>query len=233
MSTMGGNGAARSPRESGDRSGGRRTDLGRRLAARRAAAGLSRAELGERCGADAHDIASLEEQAALPAIVTLVRLADELGTTVEDLVGHGSGSNSPPSAEKPDAQLVTLDEHECRRLLGVRGIGRVAFFTPDGPAVHPVNYLVVDTGIAFSTAADTVLARAVGTEAAFETERIDDVAAKGWSILAVGRLDAVTDASALERRAAAAHFAPWAGEDRTHWMKITPVRITGRRVVAR
>ncbi|MFD8410950.1 helix-turn-helix domain-containing protein [Streptomyces sp. NPDC059650] len=221
------------PREPVGRSTAGRTDLGRRIAARRTAAGMSREELGELCGADAHFIACLEDHVALPAIGTLVRLADALGTTVDALVGAGSDRDPWPPPKAPDVQPVTLDEEECRRLLGVRGIGRVAVFTPEGPAIHPVNYLVAAGDVAFRTAADTVLARAAGREAAFEVERIDEVAARAWSVLAVGVLEEATDPARLERQADAAHSTPWAGGSRTHWMKLTPVRLTGRRVACR
>ncbi|MER7467300.1 pyridoxamine 5'-phosphate oxidase family protein [Streptomyces sp. NPDC097981] len=208
------------------------TDLGRRLAARRTAAGMSREELGERCGADAHYIASLEDHVALPTVGTLVHLADALGTTVDALAGTGPAHDPGPPAGTPrtDAQPVVLDEEECRRLLGVRGIGRMAVFTADGPAVHPVNYLVIDGEIAFRTGVDTVLARAAGTEAAIEVERIDEVAARGWSVLAVGVLETAPDPDVLERLARAAHAEPWAGGARTHWMRLAPHRLTGRRV---
>ncbi|MFH7594433.1 pyridoxamine 5'-phosphate oxidase family protein [Streptomyces racemochromogenes] len=208
------------------------TELGRRLAARRTAAGMSRHDLGERCGADAHFIASLEDDAALPTVGVLVRLAEALGTTVEALAGTGATAHPGRPAGPPQAaaQPVVLDEEECRRLLGVRGIGRIAAFTVDGPAVHPVNYLIVDGEVVFRTAADTVLARAAGSEAAFEVERIDEVAARGWSVLAVGVLRAVSRPDALDRLAEAAHAVPWAGGARTHWMKLSPRRLTGRRV---
>ncbi|MFB6613037.1 helix-turn-helix domain-containing protein [Streptomyces sp. NPDC085524] len=208
------------------------TDLGRRLAARRTAAGISREELGERCGADAHYIASLEDYAALPTVAILVRLAEALGTTVDALAGtpgaHDPGR--PTRTPRTDAQPVVLDEDECRRLLGNRGIGRIAVFTADGPAVHPVNYLIADDDIVFRTGADTLPARAAGTEAAFEVERIDEVAARGWSVLAVGMLEAAPRPEALELLADAAHATPWAGGERTHWMKLAPHRLTGRRV---
>ncbi|WP_052713440.1 helix-turn-helix domain-containing protein [Streptomyces katrae] len=208
------------------------TELGRRLAARRAAAGMSRHELGEHCGADAHYIASLEDDAALPTVGVLVRLAEALGTTVDALAGPRTPGDPVRPARPPhtDAQPVVLDEQECRRLLGVRGIGRVAVFTVDGPAVHPVNYLIADGEVAFRTRADTVLARAASTEAAFEAEKIDEVAARGWSVLAVGVLEAASHPEALERLAEAAHATPWAGGGRTHWMKLAPRRLTGRRV---
>ncbi|QES47051.1 DNA-binding protein [Streptomyces venezuelae] len=232
MTTSSGPGPGHPPlHESAGRDSGSRTDLGRRLAARRTAAGMSREELGERCGADADYIAWLEDHVALPAIGTLVRIADALGTTVEALTGGGP-DHDPPGATPgpPGTRPVTLDDDECRRLLGVRGIGRVAVFTSEGPAIHPVNYLVVAGDVAFRTEAGTVLARAAGTEAAFEVERIDEVAERAWSVLAVGVLEEAADPDGLERLADAAHSTPWAGGERTHWMKLTPVRLTGRRV---
>ncbi|MFE5621279.1 pyridoxamine 5'-phosphate oxidase family protein [Streptomyces virginiae] len=61
--------------------------------------------------------------------------------------------------------------------------------------------------------------------------RIDDVTATGWSVLAVGELAAVADPDELRRLNTAARSHPWAGGPRNHWMKLTPARVTGRRVV--
>lgn len=217
------------PQESGRPAG--RTDLGRRLAARREALGLSREELGRRCGADGHYIAYLEEHAASPAIGTLVRMADALGVTVDDLTGAGADRVAGRATARRDSALVPLDETECRRLLNTHGVGRIAVFTSEGPAVLPVNYLIAGTGIAFRTSAEAVPAAAAGTEAAFEIDHIDDVTATGWSVLAVGGLAAVTDPSELRHLDTTARSHPWAGGPRDHWMKLTPARITGRRVV--
>ncbi|MFJ2825568.1 helix-turn-helix domain-containing protein [Streptomyces toxytricini] len=208
-----------------------RTDLGRRLAARRASLGLSREELGRRCGADANYIAYLEEHAASPSIGTLIRVADALGVTVDDLTG--ASSDRPPGRAEPrrDTALVPLDDAECRRLLGTHGVGRIAVFTTEGPSVLPVNYMTAGTAIVFRTAADTAAARAGGTEAAFEVDHIDDVTAEGWSVQAVGLLEAVTDPDERQHLVVTARNHPWAGGIRVHWMKLTPVRLTGRRVV--
>ncbi|WP_053683241.1 helix-turn-helix domain-containing protein [Streptomyces sp. XY593] len=217
------------PQRSGGTTG--RTDLGRRLAAHREALGLSRAELGRMCGADATYIAYLEEHAASPAIGTLIRVAHELGISVDDLTGAGAGRVTGRSTAHRDTALVPLDETECRRLLNTHGVGRIAVFTPEGPAVLPVNYVVAGPEIAFRTSAEAVTARAAGTEAAFEIDTIDDVTATGWSVLAVGELAAVADPDELRRLNTAARSHPWAGGPRTHWMKLTPARVTGRRVV--
>ncbi|MFE3579331.1 helix-turn-helix domain-containing protein [Streptomyces vinaceus] len=217
------------PQQSGEMTG--RTDLGRRLAARREALGLSRDELGRRCGADGTYVAYLEEHAASPAIGTLVRVADALGLTVDDLTGASAHRVAGRSTARRDSTLVALDETECRRLLSTHGVGRIAIFTAEGPAVLPVNYLVAGSDIAFRTSAEAVTARAAGTEAAFEIDNIDDVTATGWSVLAVGELAAVTDPHEIHRLNTTARSHPWAGGPRDHWMKLTPVRITGRRVV--
>ncbi|MFD7835044.1 helix-turn-helix domain-containing protein [Streptomyces sp. NPDC059761] len=209
----------------------RGTDLGRRLAARRDALGMSRDELGRRCGADGAFIAYLEEHSTSPAIGTLVRVADALGLTVDDLTGASAHRVAGRSTAQRGSALVPLDETECRRLLNTHGVGRIAIFTPEGPAVLPVNYLIAGPDIAFRTSAEAVTARAAGTEVAFEIDNIDDVTATGWSVLAVGELAAVTDRDEIHHLNATARSQPWAGGPRSHWMKLTPARITGRRVV--
>lgn len=98
-----------------------RTDLGRRLAARREALGLSRDELGRRCGADGTYITYLEEHAASPAIGTLVRVADALGLTVDDLTGASAHRVAGrPTARKEEAFSVMLRTDGVRTFDDVR-----------------------------------------------------------------------------------------------------------------
>ncbi|MCM9077431.1 MULTISPECIES: helix-turn-helix domain-containing protein [Streptomyces] len=217
------------PQPAGETAG--RTDLGRRIAARRTALGLSREELGRKCGADVHYITYLEEYAAAPEVGTLLRVADVLGVRVDDLTGASAGRVHGRSTARRDTALVPLEEDECRMLLGTHGVGRIAVFTSEGPAVLPVNYLIAGPDIAFRTAVDALAARAAGTQVAFEIDNIDDVTAGGWSVLAVGELEAVTEAGEIRHLTATARSQPWAGGPRTHWMKLTSVRLTGRRVV--
>ncbi|MEV7414538.1 pyridoxamine 5'-phosphate oxidase family protein [Streptomyces sp. NPDC089919] len=208
-----------------------RTDLGRRLAAHREALGLSREELGRHCGADGKYIAYLEEHAASPATGTLVRIAHALGVTVDDLTGANAHRSRGRATAHRDTTLLTLAVAECRRLLGTHGVGRIAVFGAEGPSLVPVNYTVAGHHIAFRTRAGSAVARAAGTDAAFEIDHIDDVTAGGWSVQAVGRLEAVTDAEEIRHLSATARSRPWAGADRTHWMRLVPSSLTGRRVV--
>ncbi|MET9886677.1 pyridoxamine 5'-phosphate oxidase family protein [Streptomyces sp. NPDC006430] len=210
-----------------------RTDLGRRIATRRAELGLTREQVGQRCGADASYIAYLEERSANPGSGSLVRLADALETTVAELTGATTEEPPGRASARSDAELVDMSDAECRRLLSTHGIGRIAVFTPEGPGIFPVNYVVAGNDIAFRTSGAALLARAAGTEVAFEVDHIDDATRQGWSVLAVGRVVGVTDGAAVRRLDAVARSLPWAGGNRTHWMSITPTRITGRRVVHR
>ncbi len=50
-------------------------------------------------------------------------------------------------------------------------------------------------------------------------------------MLAVGRLEEVTEYDGRElERIRTLRVAPWAEGDRSHWMRLVPTRITGRRV---
>lgn len=133
-------------------------------------------------------------------------------------------------------RLEWLDKDECLELVSPGGVGRVAFDSPTGPMILPVNY-VMDAGtVLFRTALggslDTDLRTGVeGAEfkVAFEVDRIDAAAREGWSVLIRGGAHHVT--SDEERAAAAATgLETWAGGERELYIKIAPVEITGRRI---
>ncbi|MGW7791549.1 pyridoxamine 5'-phosphate oxidase family protein, partial [Streptomyces tricolor] len=94
-----------------------------------------------------------------------------------------------------------------------------------------VNYEVVDDAIAFRTTPDSVAAAAVGTEVAFEVDHVDEALSQGWSVLAVGPANVVTEPAAVRGLAQHAHTTPWAGGEREMWVSIRPMRLTGRRIV--
>ncbi|WP_406346756.1 helix-turn-helix domain-containing protein [Streptomyces sp. NBC_00648] len=222
-----------SPRRASPETPVGRTDLGRRIATRREELGLTREALGRRCGADPGYIAYLEDHAAAPPPGFLVRLADTLGTTVAELTGATVAYPPGRGTAVRGAELIALSEDEWRRLLSTHGVGRIAVVTADGPAILPVNYVVAGDAIAFRTAAEAVLAQASGTRVAFEVDHIDDAMRQGWSVMAVGEAEGVTDAAAVRRLDAVARSLPWAGGDRTYWMKVPMTQVTGRSVVHR
>ncbi|GAA0913811.1 pyridoxamine 5'-phosphate oxidase family protein [Streptomyces thermoalcalitolerans] len=219
----------REPRQDGAPAGGP-GDIGRRLAAARRRAGLSLEEVAGRARMSPQYLSYLEEYPSDPSPAALLRLADALGTTLDRL--RGGGWERPPGQGQAllHPRLVELDEDECRALLCTHGVGRVALVTEDGPVVYPVNYDVVDGDLVFRTDPDAAPAEAVGTEVAFEVDRVDEVMSQGWSVLARGRAEAVTDPGEIHRLRGQVRSSPWASRERTLWVRIRPTRLTGRRI---
>jgi len=205
-------------------------DIGRRVAAERERQGLSLAETARRARMAPDYLAFLEERQADPSVATLIRLADALGTSVAAL--RGGGIDLPPGQGQAllHPQLRDLDPDECRARLSTHGVGRIAVSTPDGPAVIPVNYEVVDDAIAFRTVPGSAPAAAVGSEIAFEVDHVDEAMSQGWSVLVVGPARVVTQPGEVQQLADHAHTTPWAGGEREMWVSIQPTRITGRRI---
>jgi nitroimidazol reductase NimA-like FMN-containing flavoprotein (pyridoxamine 5'-phosphate oxidase superfamily) len=139
-------------------------------------------------------------------------------------------TTTPPAA--PDTQLEPLTDDECRQLLSLSGIGRIAFVVDGLPMILPVNYRLLndETGIwillctrpgnAIDSAPDRV---------AFEVDGIDYDHHQGWSVLARGVLHHL-DHNEIELLAKRFDPQPWPGQDRTEWLAIKPQVITGRRL---
>lgn len=206
-------------------------DIGRRVTSRREQLGLSREELALRTGSAPGYIEYLETQPGTPGIGFLLRLANALEMTIDELMG--GTANLPPGTGRAayHPQLVELSRQESWELLGSHGVGRVAITNEAGPAILPVNYLVLGEEVAFKTSPESGPARAPGHEVAFEVDRIDEAFSRGWSVLVVGEAHAVTDPQAVERLEAHNHSEPWAGGTRGLWIVVTADRVTGRRIV--
>ncbi|HEV2451978.1 MAG TPA: pyridoxamine 5'-phosphate oxidase family protein [Streptosporangiaceae bacterium] len=132
--------------------------------------------------------------------------------------------------------LERLDEAECLRLISPGGVGRLAYSGRYGLTVFPVNYRVHEGSIVFRTAEYSPTGEDLRTgiadaeyRVAFEIDDIDLAAHEGWSVLIHGpahHMDSLGE-QALARETG---VDPWAGGDRKHAIRITPVRITGRRL---
>lgn len=206
-------------------------DIGRRVAVERLRHGLSREETARLARISPGYLAYLEEQPADPTMATLLSLAAALGTTATAL--RGAGVDLPPGQGHAllHPQLRDLGPEECHRLLSTHGVGRIAVSTPDGrPAVVPVNYEVVDDAIVFRTAPGSVPAAAAGAEVAFEVDHVDEAMSQGWSVLATGPANVVTEPDTVRGLAQGAHSEPWPGGAREMWVSIRPTRLTGRRI---
>lgn len=205
-------------------------DIGRRVAAERQRQGLSREETARRARMSPEYLAYLEERPAEPSVATVINLAAALGVSPAAL--RGGGLDLPPGQGHAllHPRLRNLRPEECRALLSTHGVGRVAVSRPEGPAVVPVNYEVIDDAIAFRTRPHSVPAAAVGTDVAFEVDHVDEAMSQGWSVLIVGPARVVTEPDAVRRLAERAHTESWAGGEREMWVSIRPMHVTGRRI---
>jgi len=139
-------------------------------------------------------------------------------------------------AQGARAVLEQLDEAECLRLIAPGGIGRIAYTGQYDLTVLPVNYKLHEGAILFRTSEDSLTGADLRTRighleyrVAFEIDEFDLQAREGWSVLIQGpahHLDSADErASALR-----AGVEPWPGDAKEHFIRITPARITGRRI---
>jgi len=129
--------------------------------------------------------------------------------------------------------LELLAPRECWELLAGQPLGRLAFLLDDEPCILPVNYAVFDGTVVFRTAGGSKLA-AVATypSVAFEVDGHDADRRTGWSVLLVGRPQEVRDPATI-RALEALGLEPWPVGAKLHWVRLTPHRVTGRRLLPR
>jgi nitroimidazol reductase NimA-like FMN-containing flavoprotein (pyridoxamine 5'-phosphate oxidase superfamily) len=130
--------------------------------------------------------------------------------------------------------LVRMDRDECLRRLAGDEIGRLAVSDGGTPTIFPVNYRMDGDAVVFRTAPGTKLDRGPRGRASFEIDEFDREHRTGWSVVVVGRLEEIThyEVRTLERLRGLP-VDPWAEGERSHWMRLVPSRITGRRVGGR
>ena len=127
--------------------------------------------------------------------------------------------------------LRTLSPAECLDLLEPGGIGRVGFTSADGITIIPVNFAVAGgQAIIFRTAPDTLLALYADAHVSFEVDRLDEALHAGWSVLVQGQAHKVTDEREVQHLEDQTRLEPWAGGARDVYVRITPTRISGRRI---
>jgi nitroimidazol reductase NimA-like FMN-containing flavoprotein (pyridoxamine 5'-phosphate oxidase superfamily) len=205
-------------------------DLGRRVSGRRKDLKLSRRQLAELAGVSVPYLEYLETHPARPTQAALQRLAAALQTTPQTLLGAGASRPRGQAGSSGRPVLQTLTAAECYDLLTPGGVGRVAFTTADGPVVLPVNYAMAGHTVIFRTAPDTLLAGFLNGLAGFEVDRLDEALCQGWSVLVTGRAVRVTSEAEIRRLEQHAGVQPWADGARDVYVRITPRKITGRRI---
>jgi hypothetical protein len=111
-------------------------------------------------------------------------------------------------------------------------VGRLAFVTPKGLRIVPLNFATNADAIVFRTVADSELGTyGEGAEAVFEIDDVDHAAELGWSVVAFGRLERPSDADEVWDIRGWRNPTPWGGDHRNFHMKLRWSTLTGRRLV--
>jgi uncharacterized protein len=126
---------------------------------------------------------------------------------------------------------IELSEGQCRELLGAGLVGRVAICTPVGPHIVPVNYAIVDDSVVLRTTPYSVVGtQGAGAMMAFEVDELDHERRRGWSVVARGRAEAITEADELHRIRQAWEPYAWADGPRNLVLRLRWSELTGRRL---
>lgn len=128
-------------------------------------------------------------------------------------------------------ETIELSPDQCERLLRAGVAGRVALSSPDGPHLLPVNYSVVGDAVVVRTSPYSVLGTyGRGSMLAFEVDWFDHDRWRGWSVVARGRADVVTDPLELDRIRATWEPRPWAAGSRNLYLRLPWSELSGRQV---
>lgn len=145
---------------------------------------------------------------------------------------HGKAKIVTTSLPLDHSGLGVLPREECLKLLAAARLGRVAFISQGDPVILPVNHGMDGEDIIFRTSTGTKLL-AADTEqvVAFEVDGYDADRRAGWSVMVRGVASTVEDAEEVKRLSLLGVW-PWADLiERTHWVRINTLSMTGRQVV--
>ncbi|MFU0805386.1 MAG: Pyridoxamine 5'-phosphate oxidase family protein [Pseudoclavibacter caeni] len=126
-----------------------------------------------------------------------------------------------------DTIITEMPVDEAWRQLGSAALGHIAFVIDGAPEIFPINYAVDGHTVLLRTAPGTKLfGITVNPRVAIETEQYD--ATTGWSVIAKGTAEVLTDDAALDA-ADEAGLRPWVPTIKENVVRIAVDEITGRR----
>lgn len=129
------------------------------------------------------------------------------------------------------AESHELTPEECFRLLKSGVFGRLAMVVPTGPQIVPINYSVVNDRIVFRTTPYSLLGTyGLNAQMAFEVDHVDYEYGTGWSVVARGRVDAITDSRELDVITSSWVPRPWASGQRNAYYGLHWTELSGRRL---
>ncbi len=126
-----------------------------------------------------------------------------------------------------DDGVTILSVPECWDLLAGVRLGRLVTSVDGRPEIFPVNYAVQRRTVLFRTAEGTKLvSTAINNRVVFEAD--DHNAAEGWSVIVKGTARSLRTHEEIEE-AERAQVLPWTASEKTHYVRVIPESVTGRR----
>jgi uncharacterized protein len=123
--------------------------------------------------------------------------------------------------------VTILSPSESWQLLASQALGRLVTSLEGQPEIFPVNFVVQHHTVLFRTAVGTKLVSAViNNRVVFEAD--DHNVAEGWSVIVKGIARTLHTSEEIEE-AERAQLLPWTATTKTHYVRIIPTQISGRR----
>lgn len=128
------------------------------------------------------------------------------------------------------AGLEVVPFADCLRLLDTVPVGRVGFYASGEVVILPVNFVVDGQDVIFRTGAGSKLSSVGGKNSVgFEADQYDARTHSGWSVVVSGYTEEVESDREI-RRLNDLGLQSWGqAADASHWIRIRPTSITGRR----
>ncbi|OBG82576.1 pyridoxamine 5'-phosphate oxidase [Mycobacterium sp. E1715] len=126
-----------------------------------------------------------------------------------------------------DDGVSILPVNECWDLIAGVTLGRLVTSVGGQPEIFPVNYAVQRHTVLFRTAEGTKLvSTAINNRVLFEVD--DHNVAEGWSVIIKGTARSLRSNEDIEE-AERAQVLPWTASEKSHFVRIVPEIVTGRR----
>jgi nitroimidazol reductase NimA-like FMN-containing flavoprotein (pyridoxamine 5'-phosphate oxidase superfamily) len=130
------------------------------------------------------------------------------------------------TSEREESSLEDMSREECLTLLASMPVGRLAVASPGAPPlVVPVNYVLDGEIVVFRSDAGDKIRQLRGSPVSFQIDQIDPSRRAGWSVLVQGVAYEATPHEIEGLRPE-----PWTPGEKSHWVRIVPASITGRRI---
>lgn len=125
--------------------------------------------------------------------------------------------------------IEVLSPEQCWQLLTSSEVGRLAVAVAGDVDIFPLNFAVDDGAILFRTAEGTKLVEIVmAGRVAFEVDGYEPEHGRAWSVVVKGHAENLEKFDDLYHAQELPLF-PWNASPKERFVKLTPVRITGRR----